>query len=60
VINDSLHAMRMLRDGKGVIVWHDYSRWDGVTRALNQLRRLEPFFAELSWIDGTTLAVLKR
>jgi predicted O-methyltransferase YrrM len=60
VINDSLHAMRMLRAGKGVIVWHDYSRWDGVTRALNQLRRLEPFFAELSWIDGTTLAVLKR
>jgi predicted O-methyltransferase YrrM len=60
VVNDSLHAMRMLRDGKGLIVWHDYSRWDGVTRALNELQRKQPFFAGLSWIDGTTLAVLKR
>jgi predicted O-methyltransferase YrrM len=60
VINDSLHAMRMLREGKGLIVWHDYSRWDGVTRALNELRQKEPFFAGLSWIAGTTLAVLKR
>jgi predicted O-methyltransferase YrrM len=58
VINDSLHAMRMLRAGKGVIVWHDYSRWDGVTRALNELRRTESFFSGLSWIEGTTLAVL--
>ena len=36
VINDSLHALKMLRDGKGTIVWHDYGRWDGVTRALNR------------------------
>jgi hypothetical protein len=60
VINDSLHAMRMLRAGKGLVVWHDYSRWDGVTRALNELRQKEPFFAGLSWIAGTSLAVLKR
>jgi predicted O-methyltransferase YrrM len=56
VINDSLHAMRMLRGGQGLIVWHDYSRWDGVTRALNELQRKESFFAGLSWIE----AVLKR
>jgi hypothetical protein len=56
VINDSLHAMRMLRGGQGLIVWHDYSRWDGVTRALNELQRKESFFAGLSWIEGTTLS----
>jgi predicted O-methyltransferase YrrM len=60
VINDSLHAFQMLRTGKGTIVWHDYGRWDGVTRALNELKRLKPEFAGLRWIEGTTLAVLKR
>ncbi|MEO8194264.1 MAG: class I SAM-dependent methyltransferase [Gemmatimonadales bacterium] len=60
VINDSLHAIKMLRDGRGTILWHDYSRWDGVTRALNELRRLEPAFAGLKRIEGTTLAVLRR
>lgn len=58
VINDSLHALQMLRDD-GVIVWHDYSRWDGVTRALNELRRLKPEFSGLRWIEGTTLAVMQ-
>lgn len=58
VINDSLHALRMLREGRGNIVWHDYSRWDGVTRGLNELRRLHPAFRGLSWIEGTTLARL--
>lgn len=58
VINDSLHAIKMLREG-GVIVWHDYSRWDGVTRALNELRRLTAEFSRLQWIEGTTLAVLR-
>ena len=60
VINDSLHAIRMLRGERGTIVWHDYSRWDGVTRALNELRRLDPRFAGLSWIRGTTLGYLRR
>lgn len=59
VVNDSLHAIRMLRLGKGIILWHDYSRWDGVTRALNELRRLDSRFAGLSWIGGTTLALLR-
>jgi predicted O-methyltransferase YrrM len=58
VINDTLHALRMLRGGHGTIVWHDYSRWDGVTRALNELLRLKPEFAGLKWIEGTTLAIL--
>jgi predicted O-methyltransferase YrrM len=59
VINDSLKALGMLRDGRGVIVWHDYSRWDGVTRAVNDLRQRHPSFREIRWIEGTTLALLK-
>ena len=60
VINDSLHALKLLRGGRGTIVWHDYSRWDGVTRALNELRRLHSSFADIVSIRGTTLAILKR
>ncbi|HEU4880245.1 MAG TPA: class I SAM-dependent methyltransferase [Gemmatimonadaceae bacterium] len=59
VINDSLHAIQMLRNGAGTILWHDYSRWDGVTRALNELKRIDPRFAALQWIEGTTLGYLK-
>ena len=60
VVNDSLHAMRMLKPGGGTIVWHDYGRWDGVTAALNQLRRKRSEFQSLVSIAGTTLAVLRR
>ena len=60
VINDSLHALRMLTPQGGTIVWHDYGRWDGVTAALNQLRRKRPEFASVVSIAGTTLAALKR
>ncbi|HEX6573360.1 MAG TPA: class I SAM-dependent methyltransferase [Gemmatimonadaceae bacterium] len=59
VMSDSLNAIEMLRD-KGVIVWHDYGRWDGVTAALHKLRRENTAFARLKWIEGTTLAVLER
>ena len=58
VVNDSLRALQMLRASGGTILWHDYGRWDGVTGALNQLRRKHSSFAELRQITGTTLAVL--
>lgn len=59
VVNDSLHALRMLRPSGGTIIWHDYSRWDGVTGALNQLYVKHPSFSNLRQITGTTLAVLR-
>lgn len=59
VINDSLHAIDMLKPG-GTIVWHDYGRWDDVTRALNDLHRTRLEFAALQWVEGTTLAVMRR
>jgi predicted O-methyltransferase YrrM len=59
VINDSLHAIEMLEPGGGTIVWHDYGRWDGVTAALNELRRVHPAFEDVVHVAGTTLAVLR-
>lgn len=60
VVNDSLHAMRMLKESRGTIVWHDYGRWDGVTAALNQLRKKREEFRSVVNIAGTTLAMLRR
>jgi predicted O-methyltransferase YrrM len=59
VVNDSLHALAMVKPG-GTILWHDYARWDDVTRALNDLRKTGPEFADLAWVEGTTLAILRR
>lgn len=58
VVNDSLHAVRMLNPEGGTIVWHDYGRWDGVTAALNQLRSKRKEFESLVSVEGTTLAML--
>jgi hypothetical protein len=49
----------MARPGRGIIFWHDYSLWDGVTRALNELYQSDDRFRGLKWIEGTTLAMLE-
>jgi predicted O-methyltransferase YrrM len=59
VVNDSLVALKLLSEDGGVIVWHDYGRWDGVTRALNDLRANHAGFSRLCYVDGTTLALLR-
>lgn len=60
VVNDSLVALRLLRSSGGMIVWHDYGRWDGVTSALHELRARHDSFRDLVQIGGTTLAVLRK
>ena len=60
VLNDSTRALGMLGDSRGVIVWHDYGEWPGVTRALDELASSDTRFAGLRWVQGTTLAVLDR
>ncbi len=57
VMNDSRVARAVLKS-PGMIFWHDYGTWDGVTHALNELQRTDPWFAGLKQIDGTSLAVL--
>jgi hypothetical protein len=60
VMSDARAALGLLRNGGGVVLFHDYSAWDGVTRALEELQATDPEFADLRWIDGTTLAILTR
>lgn len=52
VLSDTRAAMDMAKKG-GVIVWHDYGIWEGVTKALDQLEQLEGY--GLRNIRGTSL-----
>lgn len=58
VLNDTEVAFKLLRNGKGVILWHDYG-WNEVIQALNEYHRADPRFKDLVHIEGTTLAFLK-
>ncbi len=58
VRNDSLKAVPLLRDGHGMILWHDYDGWQDVTRVLNELYLSGNPFDKMLHIEGTTLACL--
>jgi predicted O-methyltransferase YrrM len=60
VLNDTEVAFRLLRQDRGVIVWHDYGSWPGVARVLDRLYRSRPEFRGLRHVEGTTLACLMR
>lgn len=57
VVNDTLLALKLLRNGKGVIVWHDYG-WHEVIKALNEFYITNPTFRNMKNIKNTELAVL--
>lgn len=58
VLNDSRLALRLLAPG-GVVFWHDYGVWEGVTLALDELQRAGGPWAGLRWLSGTSLVVLE-
>lgn len=58
VLNDSRQALKMLRNGKAMILWHDYNDFEGVTTALNELYAKDADFRGLKYISGTHLACL--
>lgn len=60
VLSDSRNAIKMLRDGRGVILWHDYTGtgWVGVNKAINELYVKDAYFAKLRYIEGTSFACL--
>lgn len=58
ILKDSATGMSLLRNGRGIILWHDYGEWTGVTHALNELFLQGGAFAGLRRIEGTTLAYL--
>ena len=57
VLSDSRQAMKMIRDG-GVILWHDYGIWRGVTDALEHLAGGE--IPGIRCIRGTSLAYWRK
>jgi hypothetical protein len=63
VLNDSRVALQMLRNGRGIILWHDYGRpqwWPGVIKALDELHQTNPSFTGLVHIEGTSLVCLVK
>lgn len=54
---DTRAAMRLVLSG-GVILWHDYGIWDGVTRALEELNDQEQL--GLRHIHGTSLVAWRK
>ncbi len=58
LLNDSKQVLKLLRNGKGVMLWHDYDVWEGVTRALNKLYLQDRQFKGLKHIEGTSMVCL--
>lgn len=56
-LSDTRAAMGIVEDG-GIIVWHDYGIWEGVTKALEDLEEREGF--GLRNIRGTSLVIWKK
>jgi predicted O-methyltransferase YrrM len=57
VKSDTDAAMRMVRSG-GVVIWHDYGIWEGVTNALEELEQRQRL--GLCNIRGTSLVFWKK
>ena len=58
VMNDSMIALKLLKEGKGVILWHDYIGWVGVRKALSKLYERGGVFKDMKHIKGTSLVCL--
>jgi hypothetical protein len=59
VVNDTKVALSLLRDSKGIILWHDYDAWFGVTLALNEFQQNNPEF-RLTSIKNTSLVLFHK
>lgn len=58
VANDTKKTEGLMRE-RGIVLWHDYGTWEGVTRALNELYQTNLRYKNLKHIKGTSLAYLK-
>jgi len=57
-LSDSRKAITLLRNGKGVILWHDYPVSPSVLKVINYLQASDPRFANIRYIKDTTFACL--
>ena len=58
VINDSEIALKLLRNGKGIILWHDYRAGIEVVRAMEAFKQRHPEL-EIFHVRDTNFAYLK-
>ena len=58
VENDTLTALKLLREGKGIIVWHDYRPLSQVARVLNRMCRRIDLLRGTVHIKNSDLACL--
>jgi predicted O-methyltransferase YrrM len=52
VLSDTREALKMVKKG-GIIIWHDYGIWDGVTKALEEIENKDKL--GLKNVGGTSL-----
>ena len=57
VLNDSEIALKLLRKEGGIVLWHDYGVWEGVSRALNDLASRDSRFRDIQHVQGTSLVL---
>ena len=58
--NDTQKALQLLRNGNGIIIWHDYRAWPGVTKGLEEFYLGGGSFAEMRHVEGTSLVILRQ
>lgn len=58
VLNDSNKVLSIMRPG-GLIIWHDYTNWEGVWTALNELYQSDSRYKNIKHIGGTSIAILQ-
>lgn len=56
VLNDTEVALRLLGEGGGVVVWHDYGVWPDVAVGLRDVRHRNPGLSMVH-VQGTSLVV---
>ncbi|MGZ5242480.1 MAG: class I SAM-dependent methyltransferase [Bacteroidia bacterium] len=59
VKSDTEKAISMLKNNKGMIVWHDYGIWNGVTRFINEQYSTNTMFRNIKWIENTSIVYLE-
>ncbi|MFA6078517.1 MAG: class I SAM-dependent methyltransferase [Candidatus Omnitrophota bacterium] len=58
ILNDTAKVLKLLKGGKGIILWHDYSWvWGDVAKALNSLYVSNAALKNIRHIKGTSLVI---
>jgi predicted O-methyltransferase YrrM len=58
VLNDTEKALKLIKKG-GIILWHDYTNWDGVRDAINGLYKDDNRFTKVRHIGGTSILMMQ-